>query len=147
MKNLFTITDLRRDTTEEMITFTLQVKDKPGLIQGQIKYELKKGTETELSSFSGLNDKHGYTEFTTLDLILDAETLKLYDEMVDEYQDIATYSNQFQNNSISRVVIDVYSSRPEFDGWDAVCHVDQEIFEAVDEAVENNVTELLEGES
>jgi len=147
MKNLFTITDLRRDKTEEMITFTLEVKDHPGLIQGRIKYELKKGIETELSSFSGLNDKHGYTEFTTLDLILDAETLKLYDEMVDEYQDIATYSNQFQNNSISRVVIDVYSSRPEFDGWDAVCHVDQEIFEAVDEAVENNVTELLEGES
>lgn len=147
MKNTFTITDLRRDTTEEMITFTLEVKDKPGLIQGQIKYKIKKGTETELSSFSGLNDSHGYTEFTTLDLILDAETLKLYDEMADEYQDIATYSNQYQNNSISRVVIDVYSLRPEFDGWDAVCYVDQEIFEAVDEAVENNVTELLEGES
>ena len=48
MKNTYTITELERDTTEEMITFTLEVKDKPGLIQGQIKYELKKGIETEL---------------------------------------------------------------------------------------------------
>ena len=85
MKNTFTITDLRRDTTEEMITFTLEVKDHPGLIQGQIKYELKKGTETELSSFSGLNDKQGYTEFTTFDLILDAETMKFYDETCDQF--------------------------------------------------------------
>jgi len=143
MKNLFTITDLRRDTTEEMITFTLQFKDKPGLIEGQIKYELKKGKETDLSSFSGLNDKHGYTEFTTLDLILDAETMKFYDETCDQFLGI----DRIMNKAIKQTIIDVYSSRPEFDGWDAVCHVDQEIFEAVDEAVENNVTELLEAES
>jgi len=143
MKNVFTITDLRRDTTEEMITFTLEVKDKPGLIQGQIKYELKKGIETELSSFSGLNDSHGYTEFTTLDLILDAETMKFYCESFDQYLRI----DQYMNKAIKEAILDVYSSIPEFDGWDAVCHVDQEIFEAVDEAVENNVTELLEGES
>lgn len=143
MKNLYTITELERDTTEEMITFTLEVKDHPGLIQGQIKYELKKGTETELSSFSGLNDKHGYTEFTTFDLILDAETMKFYSETFDQYLRI----DRIMNKAIKQTILDVYSSRPEFDGWDAVCHVDQEIFEAVDEAVENNVTELLEGES
>lgn len=143
MKNTFTITDLRRDTTEEMITFTLQIKDQSELIPGRIKYELKKGTDIELSSFSGLNDSHGYTEFTTLDLVLDGETMKLYDENVDQFMDI----NVFSYDSIKKLILDAYSSRPDFDGWDAVRYVDQEIFEAVDEAVENNATTLLEGES
>ena len=102
MKNTFTITDLRRDTTEEMITFTLEVKDNPGLVQGQIKYELKKGTETELSSFSGLNDSHGYTEFTTFDLILDAETMKFYDETCDQFLGI----DRIMNKSIKQTIID-----------------------------------------
>lgn len=143
MKNLFTITELERDTTEEMITFTLEIKDQPGLIQGQIKYQLKKGTETELSSFSGLNDSHGYTEFTTFDLILDAETMKFYCEFLDQYLGI----DRIMNKAIKQTILDVYSLRPEFDGWDAVCHVDQEIFDAVDETVEKNVASLLEGES
>ena len=143
MKNLFTITELERDTTEEMITFTLEVKDKPGLIQGQIKYELKKGIETELSSFSGLNDSHGYTEFTTFDLILDAETMKFYCEIFDQYLRI----DRIMNKAIKQTIIDVYSSRPDFNGWDAVCHVDQEIFDAVDDAVGENISDLLEGES
>ena len=143
MKNLFTITDLAMDKSEEMITFTLQIKDQSELIPGRIKYELKKAIDTELSSFSGLNDSHGYTEFTTLDLLLDAETMKLYDENVDQFMDI----NLFSYDSIKKLIIDAYSSRPDFDGWDAVCYVDQEIFEAVDEAVENNATTLLEGES
>lgn len=143
MKNTFTITDLRRDTTEEMITFTLEIKDKPGLIQGEIKYELKKGTETELSSFSGLNDSHGYTEFTTFDLILDAETMKFYCEVNDKFMGI----DRIINKAIKQTIIDVYSLRPDFDGWDAVSHVDQEIFDAVDESVEKNVASLLEGES
>ena len=143
MKNPYTITELERDTTEEMITFTLEVKDKPGLIQGQIKYQLKKGKETELSSFSGLNDSHGYTEFTTFDLILDAETMKFYCEVSDQYLGI----DRIMNKAIKQTILDVYSLRPEFDGWDAVCHVDQEIFDAVDETVEKNVASLLEGES
>ena len=143
MKNPYTITELERDTTEEMITFTLEVKDKPGLIQGQIKYQLKKGTETELSSFSGLNDSHGYTKFTTFDLILDAETMKFYCEVSDQYLGI----DRIMNKAIKQTILDVYSLRPEFDGWDAVCHVDQEIFDAVDETVEKNVASLLEGES
>ena len=143
MKNPYTITELERDTTEEMITFTLEVKDQPGLIQGQIKYQLKKGKETELSSFSGLNDSHGYTKFTTFDLILDAETMKFYCEVSDQYLGI----DRIMNKAIKQTILDVYSLRPEFDGWDAVCHVDQEIFDAVDETVEKNVASLLEGES
>ena len=149
MKNLFTITDLAMDKSEEMITFTLQIKDQSELIPGRIKYELKKAIETELSSFSGLNDSHGYSEFTTLDLLLDAETMKLYDENVDQFMDINLFSYDLldYHYSIKKLIIDAYSSRPDFDGWDAVCYVNQEMFEAVDEAVENNATTLLEGES
>lgn len=143
MKNTFTITDLRRDTTEEMITFTLEVKDKPGLIQGQIKYELKKGTEAELSSFSGLNDKHGYTEFTTIDMELQYDTLKFYDEELDKFVGI----NRIPDNSIKELIVTKFIHIFMFDGWDAMCFAELKIFEAVDEAVENNVTELLEGES
>ena len=143
MKNPYTITELERDTTEEMITFTLEVKDKPGLIQGQIKYQLKKGKETELSSFSGLNDSHGYTKFTTFDLILDAETMKFYDETCDQFLGI----DRIMNKAIKQTILDVYSSRPDFNGWDAVCHIDQEIFDAVDDAVGENISDLLEGES
>jgi len=142
MKNLFKITDLAMDKSEEMITFTLQIKDQSELIPGRIKYELKKGTDIELSSFSGLNDSHGYSEFTTLDLILDAH-MKFYDETCDQYLGI----DRIMNKAIKQTILDVYSLRPEFDGWDAVCHVDQKIFDAVNEAVENNATTLLEGES
>jgi len=142
MKNLFTITDLRRDTTEEMITFTLEVKDKPGLIQGQIKYELKKGIETELSSFSGLNDKHGYTNFTTLDLILDPKSMKFYNEDIDQFTDKILYFD-----SITQSVIDTYMLQESPSVQKSLIFVAELIWEAVDEAIDNNVTELLEGES
>lgn len=142
-KNLFTITDLERDKTEEIITFNIQVKHESELIEGQIKYELKKGIETELTSFSGLNDSHGYTEFTTFDLILDAETMKFYCEIFDQYLRI----DRIMNKAIKQTILDVYSLRPDFNGWDAVCHVDQEIFDAVDDAVGENISDLLEGES
>jgi hypothetical protein len=143
MKNLFTITELKRDTTEEMITFTLEIKNKPGLIQGQIKYELKKGIETELSSFSGLNDSHGYTEFTTMDIELEYDTLRFYDEELDKFVGI----NKIPDNSIKKLIVNEFSHIFMFDGWDAMCFAELQIFEAVDEAVENNVAELLEGES
>ena len=143
MKNLFTITDLAMDKSEEMITFTLQIKDQSELIPGHIKYELKKGTETELSSFSGLNDKHGYTEFTTIDIELQYDTLRFYDEKLDKFVGI----NKIPDNSIKKLIVNEFSHIFMFDGWDAMCFAELKIFEAVDEAVENNAITLLEGES
>jgi hypothetical protein len=142
MKNLFTITELERDTTEEMITFTLEVKDKPGLIQGQIKYELKKGTETDLSSFSGLNDSHGYTDFTTFDLILDPKSIKFYNEDIDEFTDKILYFD-----SITQAVIDRYMLQESPSFQKSLIFVAELIWESVDEAIDNNVASLLEGES
>ena len=142
MKNTFTITELERDTTEEMITFTLEVKDKPGLIQGQIKYQLKKGTETELSSFSGLNDSHGYTDFTTFDLILDPKSLKFYNEDIDEFTDKILYFD-----SITQAVIDRYMLQESPSFQKSLIFVAELIWESVDEAIDNNVASLLEGES
>jgi len=141
-KNLFTITDLERDKTEEIITFNIQVKNESELIQGQIKYELKKGIETELTSFSGLNDSHGYTEFTTIDMELQYDTLKFYDEELDKFVGI----NSIPDNSIKELIVTKFIHIFMFDGWDAMCFAELKIFEAVDEAVENNVTDLLEGE-
>ena len=142
MKNLFTITELERDTTEEMITFTLEVKDKPGLIQGKIKYELKKGTETDLSSFSGLNDSHGYTDFTTFDLILDPKSIKFYNEDIDEFTDKILYFD-----SITQAVIDRYMLQESPSFQKSLIFVAELIWESVDEAIDNNVASLLEGES
>jgi len=142
MKNTFTITELERDTTEEMITFTLEVKDKPGLIQGQIKYQLKKGTETELSSFSGLNDSHGYTDFTTFDLILDPKSIKFYNEDIDEFTDKILYFD-----SITQAVIDRYMLQESPSFQKSLIFVAELIWESVDEAIDNNVASLLEGES
>ena len=142
MKNPYTITELERDTIEEMITFTLEVKDKPGLIQGQIKYQLKKGTETELSSFSGLNDSHGYTDFTTFDLILDPKSLKFYNEDIDEFTDKILYFD-----SITQAVIDRYMLQESPSFQKSLIFVAELIWESVDEAIDNNVASLLEGES
>jgi hypothetical protein len=69
--------------------------------------------------------------------------MKFYCEVSDQYLGI----DRIMNKAIKQTILDVYSLRPEFDGWDAVCHVDQEIFDAVDETVEKNVASLLEGES
>ena len=142
MKNLFTITELERDTTEEMITFTLEVKDQPGLIQGQIKYQLKKGKDTDLSSFSGLNDSHGYTEFTSFDLILDPKSIKFYNEDIDEFTDKILYFD-----SITQAVIDRYMLQESPSFQKSLIFVAELIWESVDEAIDNNVASLLEGES
>lgn len=147
MKNLFTITDLRRDTTEEMITFTLQIKhiwnkNRTELIPGRINYELKKGIETELSSFSGLNDSHGYSEFNTFDIVIDPKTMKFYNEKIDKFTD-----NLTDFDSITQIVIDRFMVQKSSSVTKALIFVAQLLWEAVSEAVDKNVFYLLEGES
>ena len=142
MKNLLTITDLQRDTTEETITFTLQIKNRSELIQGQIKYELKKGIETELSSFSGLNDSHGYSEFNTFEIVIDPKTMKFYNEKIDKFTD-----NLTDFDSITQIVIDRFMVQASSSVTKALIFVAELLWEAVSEAVDKNVFYLLEGES
>ena len=141
MKNLFKITDLAMDKSEEMITFTLQINELE-LIPGRIKYELKKGTDIDLSSFSGLNDSHGYTEFTTLDLVLDGKNMEFYNEDLDKFTGkILLY------DSITQVIIDKFMIQKSPSLKKSCVSVCESIFEAVNLEVENNATTLLEGES